>query len=164
MKTSLNIDTNGYIIKANNGKIIGICSNENKIYAKRINKEIPEILIKFLLSIEDKRFYNHIGIDFIGIIRAFYKNLQAGRIVEGGSTITQQLSRAYLNDNSKTIKRKVIEIFKSIKIEMNFSKKSIINKYIESIYMGSNLYGFESASIKYFSKRLHEITKKNLYL
>lgn len=117
-------------------------------------------MINFLLSIEDKRFYNHIGIDFIGIIRAFYRNLQAGKIVEGGSTITQQLSRAYLNDNSKTIKRKVKEIFKALKIETIFSKKYIIDKYIESVYMGSNLYGFESASIKYFSKRLNELTKK----
>lgn len=160
MKTNLNIDTNGYIVKASNGKTIGVCSNENKIYAKRLNKDISEILINFLLSIEDKRFYNHIGIDFIAIIRAFYRNLQAGKIVEGGSTITQQLSRAYLSDNSKTIKRKIKEMFKAIKIEIDFSKQYIINKYIESIYMGSNLYGFESASIKYFSKRLNELTKK----
>lgn len=160
MKTNLDIDINGYIVKASNGKTIGVCSNENKIYAKRLNKDISEILINFLLSIEDKRFYNHIGIDFIAIIRAFYRNLQAGKIVEGGSTITQQLSRAYLNDNSKTIKRKVKEIFKALKIETIFSKKYIIDKYIESVYMGSNLYGFESASIKYFSKRLNELTKK----
>lgn len=79
MKTNLDIDINGYIVKASNGKTIGVCSNENKIYAKRLNKDISEILINFLLSIEDKRFYNHIGIDFIAIIRAFYRNLQAGK-------------------------------------------------------------------------------------
>lgn len=160
MKKNFDIDIQGYIVKANNGKTIGVCTDKNKIYTKQLNKEIPEIFINLLLSIEDKRFYNHIGIDLIGIIRALYKNLQAGKIVEGGSTITQQLSRSYLNDNSKTIKRKIIEIFKSIKIEINFSKKDIINKYIESIYMGSNIYGFESASIKYFTKRLHELTIK----
>ena len=160
MKTSFDMNLKGYIVKANNGQTIGVCSDRNKIYTKQLNKEIPEIFINFLLSIEDKRFYNHVGIDLIGIIRAFYKNIQAGKIVEGGSTITQQLSRSYLNDNSKTIKRKVMEILKSIKIEMNFSKKDIINKYIESIYMGSNIYGFESASIKYFTKRLHELTTK----
>ena len=126
MKICSNINIKGYIVKANNGKTIGVCSDKNKIYAKQLNKEIPEIFIKLLLSIEDKRFYNHVGIDLIGIIRAFYKNIQAGKIVEGGSTITQQLSRSYLNDNSKTIKRKVMEILKSIKIEMNFSKKDII--------------------------------------
>ncbi len=160
MKTSFDMNLKGYIVKANNGQTIGVCSDRNKIYTKQLNKEIPEIFINFLLSIEDKRFYNHVGIDLIGIIRAFYKNIQAGKIVEGGSTITQQLSRSYLNDNSKTIKRKVMEILKSIKIEMNFSKKDIINQYIESIYMGSNIYGFESASIKYFTKRLHELTTK----
>lgn len=160
MKICSNIDIKGYIVKANNGETIGVCSDKNKIYTKQLNKDIPEIFIKFLLSIEDKRFYNHIGIDLIGIIRAFYKNLQAGKIIEGGSTITQQLSRTYLNDNSRTIKRKLIEIFKSIKIELKFPKKDIINKYIESIYMGSNIYGFESASIKYFAKRLHELTTK----
>ena len=125
MKTSFDMNLKGYIVKANNGQTIGVCSDRNKIYTKQLNKEIPEIFINFLLSIEDKRFYNHVGIDLIGIIRAFYKNIQAGKIVEGGSTITQQLSRSYLNDNSKTIKRKVMEILKSIKIEMNFSKKDI---------------------------------------
>ncbi|MBE3605535.1 transglycosylase domain-containing protein [Campylobacter sp. RM13119] len=160
MKTNIHINVNGYIVKADNGEIIGVCSDENKIYAKRITTEIPEVFIKLLLSIEDKRFYNHIGIDLIGIARAFYRNLQAGKIIEGGSTITQQLSRSYLNDNSKTFKRKFAEIFKALKIEIKFSKQYIIDKYIESIYMGSNIYGFESASIKYFAKRLHELTKK----
>ena len=157
---NLYTDTKGYIVKANNGAIIGVCSNENKIYIKRLNEEIPKIFIEFLLAIEDRRFYNHIGIDLLGIIRALYRNIQAGKIIEGGSTITQQLSRAYLNDNSKTIKRKVKEILKSIKIELNFSKEDIIKKYTESIYMGANIYGFESASLKYFSKRLHELTTK----
>ena len=127
MKTSFDMNLKGYIVKANNGQTIGVCSDRNKIYTKQLNKEIPEIFINFLLSIEDKRFYNHVGIDLIGIIRAFYKNIQAGKIVEGGSTITQQLSRSYLNDNSKTIKRRrsMRNFIEFIAINCLFPKKSL---------------------------------------
>ena len=122
MKICSNINIKGYIVKANNGKTIGVCSDKNKIYAKQLNKEIPEIFIKLLLSIEDKRFYNHVGIDLIGIIRAFYKNIQAGKIVEGGSTITEQLSKNMYFTQEKDLKRKVAEVFVTLDLEKNYTK------------------------------------------
>lgn len=154
------MDTEGYIVRASSGAIVGICSNQNRIYARRSNQEISQKFMDFLVAIEDKRFYKHFGFDTIGITRALIKNIRARKIIEGGSTITQQFSRAELNDNSKTIKRKIKELYHSILLETKNTKNEIIKKYIEAIYMGSNIYGFESASLKYFSKRLDKLNTR----
>ncbi len=111
-----------------------------------------------LVSAEDHHFYDHHGIDFIGVARAFKRNREAGRIVEGGSTITQQLVRnLYLDKNDRSYKRKIKEVFLSFDAENRFSKAKIMETYLNEIYFGSGVYGIERAANNYFSKHASQL-------
>lgn len=114
--------------------------------------EIPSKLKKFIVEIEDKRFYNHRGIDLKGILRASIENFRAGKIVQGGSTITQQLARHFLRDSRRTVWRKLREAVKAIEIERRYSKTEILDLYFQNIYFGGKLFGLRSASLFYFKK------------
>ncbi|CAN5293138.1 penicillin-binding protein 1A [soil metagenome] len=106
-----------------------------------------------LMSAEDHHFMEHHGIDFIGVARAFKRNREAGRIVEGGSTITQQLVRnLYLDKNDRSYTRKIKEVFLSWDAENRFSKAKIMETYLNEIYFGSGVYGIERAANSYFNK------------
>lgn len=112
-----------------------------------------------LVSAEDHHFYEHHGIDFIGIARALKRNREAGRIVEGGSTITQQLVRnLYLDKNDKSYMRKIKEVFLSFDAENRFSKAKIMETYLNEIYFGGGVYGVERAANNYFDKHASELT------
>ncbi len=111
-----------------------------------------------LVSAEDHHFYEHHGIDFIGVARAFKRNREAGRIVEGGSTITQQLVRnLYLDKNDRSYTRKIKEVFLSFDAENRFSKAKIMETYLNEIYCGSGVYGIERAANNYFSKHASQL-------
>lgn len=111
-----------------------------------------------LVSAEDHHFYEHHGIDFIGVARAFKRNREAGRIVEGGSTITQQLVRnLYLDKNDRSYTRKIKEVFLSWDAENRFSKAKIMETYLNEIYFGSGVYGIERAANNYFSKHAADL-------
>lgn len=126
---------------------------------------IPSDLKKFLVQIEDQRFYEHYGIDFKAITRAFCENIKAGKITQGGSTITQQLARNILKQNNKTISRKLKEIIKAINLEINFSKEEILDLYFNNIYFGGNLRGIRTAGLYYFGKELSRLNQSEiLYL
>lgn len=148
--------------------------NENKIeilYSNSINKikvysnnvgnveysEIPQDLINALIATEDRKFFKHNGIDYLGILRAFIVNIASGSIKQGGSTITQQLAKMALNDSSKTFKRKFKEFILAKKIEKNLTKENILSLYLSKAYFGAGNYGVKSASRFYFDKELYEL-------
>ncbi|WP_395006508.1 penicillin-binding protein 1A [Undibacterium sp.] len=119
--------------------------------------EIPEMMKKAVLAIEDDRFYEHGGVDYIGISRAALNNLTSGN-KQGASTITQQVARNFFLSTEQTIKRKLYEILLAWKIEQNLSKDQILEVYMNQIYLGQRAYGFSSAAQIYFGKSLKEIT------
>ena len=120
-------------------------------------KEIPDIVKKAVLAIEDDRFYEHGGVDYFGITRAALHNLTGGA-KQGASTITQQVARNFFLSSEQTIKRKVYEMLLAWKIEENLSKDQILEVYMNQIYLGQRAYGFSSAAQIYFGKKLSEIT------
>jgi 1A family penicillin-binding protein len=107
-------------------------------------------LIKAVLSVEDQRFYDHAGVDVIRIVAAGIHNLEEGRRAEGGSTITQQLARQSFLTRDKTLRRKIKEVLLAAEIEHEFSKKEILELYLNKVYFGDGLYGIEAASLGYF--------------
>ncbi|MFZ6674251.1 penicillin-binding protein 1A [Undibacterium sp. Xuan67W] len=120
-------------------------------------KEIPEIMKKAVLAIEDDRFYEHGGVDYLGITRAALHNLTGGA-KQGASTITQQVARNFFLSSEQTFKRKIYEILLAWKIEQNLTKDQILEVYMNQIYLGQRAYGFSSAAQIYFGKSLKELT------
>lgn len=123
--------------------------------------EISPFLRRAILAIEDKNFYTHIGIDPIAITRAFFVNLQAGRIVEGGSTITQQLVKNLLipeKERGRNFKRKIKEFFLAIELERKFKKDKILELYLNQVFWGNRVYGAQRAAQRYFNKDASNLT------
>jgi penicillin-binding protein 1A len=120
--------------------------------------QIPEHIKKAFISVEDIRFYTHPGVDFIGIMRALWHDIKAGEIIEGGSTITQQLARMLFLKPDKSISRKIKEAILSIKIEKNYTKEEILGMYLNQAYFGTRAYGIEAASQTYFGKSVNDLT------
>ncbi len=112
--------------------------------------EIPDVMKTAMVSVEDKRFRGHIGVDPIGIARSFYVRLRDGRWRQGGSTITQQLARTVFLNNDKTWTRKLREIVLAIALETQFSKDEILELYLNKVYFGGGAYGIDAASRKFF--------------
>ena len=121
-------------------------------------KDIPEIMKKAVLAIEDDRFYEHGGVDYVGIIRAAVHNATGGGARQGASTITQQVARNFFLSSEQTLKRKIYEILLAWKIEQNLSKDQILEVYMNQIYLGQRAYGFSSAAQIYFGKNLRDVT------
>nr|WP_314857945.1 penicillin-binding protein 1A [uncultured Undibacterium sp.] len=119
--------------------------------------EIPEVMKKAVLAIEDDRFYEHGGVDYIGITRAALNNVTSGN-KQGASTITQQVARNFFLSTEQTVKRKVYEILLAWKIEQNLTKNQILEIYMNQIYLGQRAYGFSSAAQIYFGKSLKDVS------
>jgi penicillin-binding protein 1A len=119
--------------------------------------KIPEILKKAFVAAEDSRFYKHKGIDVLSIFRAFYKNIEAGAIVQGGSTITQQVTKSFLLTPERSYTRKIKEAILAYRIDKKFTKDEILFLYLNQIYLGHGAYGVEAASENYFGKSAHEL-------
>jgi penicillin-binding protein 1A len=119
--------------------------------------EIPENLQNAVLATEDQYFFQHWGINPRGILRAFLANLRHGRVVEGGSTITQQLSKVLFFSQQKTLARKLRELLLAIQLERNYSKQEILQMYLNQIYFGHGSYGVESAAKTFFGKPVHDL-------
>lgn len=119
--------------------------------------EIPDTLKKAVVAVEDKRFYSHNGIELVSIMRALFTNLRAGKVVEGGSTITQQLAKNLFLTPERTVERKLKEAVYSLKLEMRCSKKEILEMYLNVIYFGHGTYGCEMASMFYFGKSAKDL-------
>lgn len=127
-------------------------------------KDIPENLKKALIATEDKNFYRHHGYDISGLARSTVQNVLAGRVVQGASTITQQLARVLFLNNERTFDRKLKELFIAARIEKTISKDQILEMYMNSVYLGAGAYGVEGASQIYFDKHLKDCTLAELAL
>ncbi len=120
-------------------------------------KRIPKRLVYAFLAAEDARFYEHRGIDFLGVIRAAIKNVEAGTIVQGASTITQQVTRSLLLSPKRSWLRKLKEAILAWQIDGSLSKDEILNIYLNQIYLGSGAYGVEAAARTYFNKHANQL-------
>ena len=120
--------------------------------------ELPEIYIQAVLSVEDRRFYSHSGIDIISIARAIKNDIAAGEFVEGGSTITQQLAKNVYFTQAKKIERKIAEVFMAFQIEKECDKDKILELYLNTSYFGEGCYTVYDASRRYFDKDTIEMT------
>ena len=123
-------------------------------YEKIELKDIPENLKKALIATEDKNFYRHHGYDIAGLARSTIQNILAGRVVQGASTITQQLARVLFLNNERTFDRKLKELFIAARIEKTISKDQILEMYMNNVYLGAGAYGVEGAAQIYFDKHL----------
>jgi penicillin-binding protein 1A len=120
--------------------------------------DVPRSLKDAILAAEDERFYEHTGIDYIGVLRAAYSNLVAGGRRQGASTITMQVARNFFLSSEKTLTRKMYEALLAFKIEHNLSKEQILELYINQIYLGQRAYGFAAAAQTYFGKSLDQLS------
>lgn len=128
------------------------------MFSKVSIKDVPKQLQQAIIATEDKNFYNHHGYDMFGLTRSMIENLMAGRVVQGGSTITQQLSRMLFLSNEQTYTRKLKEIIIAAKIEKSLTKSQILEMYLNNVYLGAGAYGVQGASQTYFNKNLNQLT------
>ena len=121
-------------------------------------ERLPEKLVQAVIAAEDNRFYSHDGVDYMGIFRAALTNYREGRIAQGASTVTQQLARNSFELRERTYERKLVEMYLAWRIEKNFSKKQIMEAYLNRVYFGSGFYGAEAAAQGYFGKNAIDLT------
>ena len=127
-------------------------------------KEVPQQLVNALIATEDKNFYSHPGYDILGLARSMVANILAGHVVQGASTITQQLSRILFLSNEKTFTRKIKELQVAAQIEKTISKDKILEMYLNNVYLGSGAYGVKGAARIYFNKELNQLTLPEMAL
>ncbi len=120
-------------------------------------QEIPQQLVNAILAAEDDRFFEHHGVDYPGLVRAIGKNLMSGGMGEGGSTITMQLTRGIFLTPEKTYRRKLLEIFLTLRLERQFTKQEILTLYLNRIFLGQRAYGVGAAAEVYFGKTIDEL-------
>ena len=149
-------------IQSRSGKVLG---NYGDLYEEVVQiKDLPQHVIAAFVAIEDKRFFSHFGIDFIGLSRAVYRNYISHSIVQGGSTITQQLAKNILivegciTYKDKSISRKIKELLLALWLEHKFSKTEIMMMYLNRVYFGAGTYGIEAASKKHFNKHASQLS------
>jgi len=119
--------------------------------------ELPDHVVKAVLATEDRRFFEHFGIDFIGLARAMNENVRANSVVQGGSTITQQLAKNLFLTNERSMERKIKEAYLALWLEWNLSKKEILQLYLDRAYMGGGTFGITAAADFYFDKGIKEV-------
>jgi 1A family penicillin-binding protein len=145
------------LFMSDDGKVIGESNNGQKRYWVPL-KDISPDLVNATVSIEDKKFYSHHGFDFSRIAGAALADIRAFGKVQGASTITQQYARNLFLEYDKTWERKLLEAFYTIRLEMNYSKKDILEGYLNTIYYGNGAYGAEAASQYYFGKKASQLS------
>ena len=143
------------MVYSDDGKKIAEFYRERRILVPL--SETPQMLIDAFVAAEDARFYKHTGIDFFSVIRAMFKNLEAGTIVQGGSTITQQVTKSFFLTPERSYTRKIKEAILSYRIDKKFSKNEILYLYLNQIYLGHGAYGIEAAAENYFGKTVQEL-------
>jgi len=138
------------------GVLLGEFGEERRAVVKIA--EVPDVMKKAILAAEDERFYEHGGVDYIGVLRAAITNFTSGGAKQGASTITMQVARNFFLSKEKTMTRKFNEVLLAFKIEHNLSKDEILQLYINQIYLGQRAYGFATAAQVYFGKPLDQVT------
>ena len=145
-------------IYAHDGSLIMEFARERRIFVPI--DAVPKLVIAAFLSAEDRRFYDHGGVDYLGIVRAVVNNLQhfGKKRLEGGSTITQQVAKNFLLTSEQSFDRKLKEAMLALRIERAYSKDKILELYLNEIFFGNNSYGVAAAALNYFNKELSELT------
>ena len=138
------------------GHLIGEFGEERRSIVQI--EDVPPVMKQAILAAEDERFYQHGGIDTLGMLRAAIMNLTSGGKKQGASTITQQVARNFFLSSEKTYTRKLYEVLLSFKIEHNLTKDQILELYVNQIYLGQRAYGFAAAASIYFGKPLKDLT------
>lgn len=145
--------------------VIRILANDGSVLAERGTAHdfmpidmLPKLVTDAVVATEDRRFYEHWGIDPAGMTRAFFANLRAGRFAQGGSTLTQQLAKNLFLTHDRTIGRKVEELLLALWLEMKLTKSEILELYLNRVYFGAGAYGIESAAQRYFEKSARALT------
>ncbi len=147
----------GTMILAEDGRVLGQIKIEKGIYVPL--KRIPKYMVNALLATEDPRFFQHTGIDYRGILRAALKNIIAVRVSQGGSTITQQLTKVVFLSPERKFKRKIKEIILARRLEKELTKDEILELYLNKVYFGHGAYGVQMASKTYFGKNIWEVNQ-----
>jgi penicillin-binding protein 1A len=143
------------LVKSEDGKIIGSFGD---IYGDYISyDDFPKSLIDAVVATEDRSFFSHIGIDIFGLMRATVANMRAGHVVQGGSTITQQVAKNVFLTPERSMSRKFHEMMLALAIERKFTKKEIIGIYLNRVYLGAGNYGVDSAARRYFGKSARDL-------
>jgi len=146
-------------VQAADGSLVAEYARERRLYIPI--QAVPKLVINAFLAAEDKNFYEHGGLDFVGIARAavsYVQNFGSGRHPQGASTITQQVAKNFLLSNEVSFSRKIKEALLALKIERTYSKDKILELYLNEIYLGLGAYGLASASLTYFDKGVNELT------
>lgn len=137
------------------GQRIGELFEERRTFVPY--KEIPQFVIDSFVAAEDQKFWTHTGIDYVGMVRAFFTNLRAGRARQGASTITQQVVKTFLLTPEKTFRRKIQEVILARRLESSLSKQEIMTLYLNQIYFGHGRYGVQEAARFYFGKEIDQL-------
>jgi penicillin-binding protein 1A len=150
------------IVYSSDGKVLSEFYVERRTYIPYYR--IPSKVKQAFVAIEDRRFYSHHGIDFFGILRALYRDIKAQGMVQGGSTITQQLAKMVFLKPEKSIKRKIKEAIISTQLEKRYTKDEILGMYLNQIYFGTRAYGIDAAANTYFGKNIDQLTAGEIAL
>ncbi len=142
-------------VYTSDGYLIGEFGEERRNLVKI--ETVPKLMLQAILAAEDERFYQHGGVDYLGVLRAAYSNFSSGAARQGASTITMQVARNFFLSKEKTLARKFSEALLAFKIEHNLSKDQILELYVNQIYLGQRAYGFAAASQIYFGKPLDKL-------
>ncbi len=153
-------ETSSIIYDRHGEKLAYVFKDQHRLYARY--DEIPGFLVEGLVAMEDTRFFEHNGVNPDAIMRAIVKDIQAGKFVEGGSTLTQQLIKNKILSNEKKLARKIKEAILAIKIEHELSKEDIIERYLNEISYGNNYFGVKTAANGYFHKEMSELSHKEM--
>jgi penicillin-binding protein 1A len=150
------IGANSFVY-AKDGSLLGSIPaerNREPVSSSQMSRWLPRATV----AIEDRRFWQHGGVDYVGIARAAWNDVSAGKVVEGGSTITQQLVRNLYTGQEKTFTRKIKEACLAIKLAQKWPKQKVLDEYLNTVYYGNHAYGVEAAAQTYFSKHASELT------
>ena len=156
------LDTN-MLTQVNNGiKVYSATGTDSTMYNTSRSivsiDDLPEYVVNAFVDTEDKRFFRHNGYDIKRIFKAGIINIKSGSKAQGASTISQQLIKNALLNNKKSYSRKIEEVVLAMKMEKKYSKKEILEMYLNTIYFGSNAYGIQNASLTYFNKSAQDLT------
>jgi penicillin-binding protein 1A len=146
----------GIVVLAANGEVL---ARRGAFQGDRVRlDELPAYLPQAVMAIEDRRYHSHFGVDVIGLVRAMYENLKAGRVVQGGSTITQQLAKNLFLKPERTLQRKMQEAVLALWLEYKYSKEEILQLYLNRVYFGGGAHGVEAAAKRFFAKSARDVT------
>src|SRR5258707_13866252 len=143
-------------ILADNGALISNSGDSSGASVRLA--DLPAYVPQAVIAIEDRRFYWHLGFDPVGLIRALFTDLRSGAVVEGGSTITQQLAKNLFLTPDRTFERKVQEVILAAGLEIRLTKDEILELYLNRVYLGAGAYGIDAAAHRYFGKPASDLT------